>query len=195
VLAEMVHPMAPGDRMIGVGRPTEGVRLAIRLRNGEVAPEGVLGEILIGGDAPADGYEGGEDFGEWVATGDVGCVKDGELFLFGRLTDSFKIRGKVVTAPTAENALLRALPDADALVVLPSRLAGAGITVLVESATPWSPERVEHARLTVSGLFENTEVDVLVVPTGGIPRTAAGKPRRRQVWAQYVSDATEGERP
>ena len=195
VLAEVLHPSAPADRMIGVGRQTHGVRLAIRLPDGRLAPEGTVGEILIGGDAPADGYEGGEDFGEWVATGDVGCLEDGELFLFGRLTDSFKIRGALVTSPAAERAVRKALPHVDALVVLPNRRGGAGITVVVESPTPWSPELTDNARRTVRDLFKKTEVDLLVVGIGGIPRTTTGKPRRRDLWARYVSAGTEGGRP
>jgi hypothetical protein len=38
----------------------------------------------------------------------------------------------------------------------------------------------------VSGLFQNTEVDLLVVAPGGIPRTPIGKPMRRECWSRYV---------
>ena len=78
------------------------------------------------------------------------------------------------------------LPEARSLVVLPSRASGAGITVVVEAGQPWPPEVTDRARQTVSELFERTEVDLLVVPSGAIPRTENGKPRRREASARYV---------
>jgi acyl-CoA synthetase (AMP-forming)/AMP-acid ligase II len=191
VLAEVAHQAAGGDRLVAVGRPTDGVRLAIRLADGGIAPEGALGEVLLGGDAPADGYDGGDDFGEWVATGDVGCIRDGELFLFGRLTDNFVIRGKVITAPLAEQAITRCLPHAAAVVVVPNRATGPGITVVVAPGAPWSHEQTDQARAAVCDLFRQTEVDLLVVAPGDIPRSASGKPRRQEVWARYVSRTPE----
>ena len=146
----------------------------------------MLGEVWIGGDVLGDGYEGGEDFGEWLATGDMGCFRDEVLFVFGRLVDSFNIRGQLITAPVAEQRVQNALPEARSLVVLPSRASGAGITVVVEAGQPWPPEATDRARQTVSELFECTEVDLLVVPSGAIPRTENGKPRRREASARYV---------
>jgi acyl-CoA synthetase (AMP-forming)/AMP-acid ligase II len=173
--------------MVGVGRPLNRDAVEVRLPDGSRAPDGVLGEVWLGGAILAEGYEGGDDFGAWLATGDVGCFRDGELFLFGRLVDSFNIRGQLITAPSAERKVQDALPEAGSLVVLPSRASGAGITVVVEAAQPWPPEVTEQARLMVSELFEHTEVDMLVVPPGGIPRTEQGKPRRKEAWARYVS--------
>jgi len=186
VLAEMPHPMAPADRMIGAGRPLTGVLVKIRLPDGAEAPEGALGEVCVGGEALADGYEDDEDFGEWLPTGDVGCLHDGVLFVFGRLVDSFQIRGSLVLAERAETAVQRAAPEASSIVVVPNRAAGAGITVVAESSQPWPTERIDEVRRTVSDLFNKTEVDLLIVAPGGIPRTATGKPRRKECWARYV---------
>jgi acyl-CoA synthetase (AMP-forming)/AMP-acid ligase II len=186
VLTEAVHTASPGDHMIGVGRPLPGVQMTVRLPDDSEAPEGVIGEVWVGGDTLADGYEGGEDFGEWLATGDVGCLRDGVLFIFGRLVDSFNIRGQLITAPLAEQKVQDALPEAGSLLVLPSRSSGAGITVVVEAGQAWPPEVTDQARRTVSELFEHTEVDLLVVSPGGIPRTQQGKPQRREAWARYV---------
>ena len=190
VMASAMHSTDPGSRMVGVGRPLHSEAVEVRLPDGSRAPDGVLGEVWLSGAILAEGYEGGDDFGSWLATGDVGCLRNGELFLFGRLVDSFNIRGQIVTAPSAERRVQDALPEAGSLVVLPSRASGAGITVVLESGQPWPPEVTDRARQTVSELFDHTEVDLLIVPSGAIPRTDNGKPRRREAWARYVLGRT-----
>jgi acyl-CoA synthetase (AMP-forming)/AMP-acid ligase II len=191
VLSEAGHGVAPGDRMVGVGRPLDGVQVEVRLPGGGVAADGVLGEVWVGGESLADGYEPGDDFDRWLATGDVGCFRDGVLFVFGRLTDSFNIRGTIVLAEQAERSVLSAVRGASSVVVVPSRATGAGITVLVEPRGPWPQDDTDRARQAVSALFRNTEVDLLVVAAGGIPRTAAGKPKRQEAWARYVLGRSE----
>ena len=186
-----LHAAGPGDRMVGVGRPLPGVRVSIRLPGGSEVPDEELGEVWVGGEILGAGYDGGEDFGEWLATGDVGCVRDGVLFLFGRLADSFQIRGTLYLAEQAEHALRAAVSGVDSLVVIPTRTEGAGVTVVVESPEHWSTQRTDEVREIVSELLQQTEVDVLVVPSGAIPRTDAGKPQRHEAWARYVSGAQE----
>jgi acyl-CoA synthetase (AMP-forming)/AMP-acid ligase II len=185
LMDEVVHG-SPADRIVSVGRPLDGVRVSIRLPDGSEAPEGVLGEVWVGGNTLAEGYEPDDDFGEWHATGDAGCLRDGALFVFGRLVDSFNLRGTLILAEQAERIVQEELPDAGAVVVVPNRVNGAGITVVVESAAPWPPERTAEARRAVSGRFHQTEVDLLVVAPGGIPRTPIGKPKRPECWSRYV---------
>src|SRR5438552_1216249 len=163
-----LHAAGPGDRMVGVGRPLPGVRVSIRLPGGSEVPDEELGEVWVGGEILGAGYDGGEDFGEWLATGDVGCVRDGVLFLFGRLADSFQIRGTLYLAEQAEHALRAAVSGVGSLVVIPTRTEGAGVTVVVESPEHWSTQRTDEVREIVSELLQQTEVDVLVVPSGAI---------------------------
>jgi acyl-CoA synthetase (AMP-forming)/AMP-acid ligase II len=184
------HPAAPGDRVVSSGRPLHGVRVSMRDAVGTEMGEGELGEIWVGGTSLADGYEpaGGDDFaGGWFRTGDAGVLQDGNLFVFGRLSDSFQVRGELVLAEQAENAIRRSVPSARSLVVLPSRSEGAGFTVVVESGRHWPPEDRAEARATIARLFGGTEVDLLVVGRGGVPRTSSGKPMRRLTWQRYLA--------
>src|SRR4029077_6131731 len=135
-----------------------------RLPDGGEAPDGVLGEVWVGGSTLAEGYEPDGEFGEWNAPGDRRCMRAGFLFVFGRLVDSFNIRGTLVLAEQAERIVGEALPDNGPVVVLPNRVNGAGITVVLESALQWTAEQSAEARRTVSGRLKNTEVDLLVVP-------------------------------
>jgi acyl-CoA synthetase (AMP-forming)/AMP-acid ligase II len=155
--------------------------------------DGEPGEIWVAGPGLADGYEGddpAEAFtGEWLRTGDVGALRGGELYVFGRLTDSFRVGGVRVFAERAEQEMQGLLGEGVSFVVVPSRAGGAGPTVVVESPRPWEPARVAHARAAVAGQFDGAQVDLVFVPRGGIPRTTSGKPRRRECWQRYVGGA------
>ena len=175
------------DALVGVGRAVPGCERRVLLEDGRDAPEGEVGEIHIGGDNVADGYEPGPDFDEWVPTGDAGSIQDGELFVLGRIDDSFSCLGERFLVPEAEARIHARIVDAMAVAVVPARADGAGITVVVESASAWPDERAGQMAKTVSGLFRGVEVDLLVVVPGGIPRTAGGKPLRRECFSRYVA--------
>jgi acyl-CoA synthetase (AMP-forming)/AMP-acid ligase II len=190
----VVHPGQQGpSAIVGSGVLVPGCRVAIRLADGTDAPEGVTGEIVVGGETLADGYEPGEDFGEWVATGDAGCMYDGELFVVGRVADSFQYLGERYFAPDAEAKIQARTRGALAVAVVPSRAAGVGITVVVESTEEWPPPRADEEAEAVSALFDGIEVDLLVVAPGGIPRTPGGKPQRRECFERYVSSGVAAE--
>ena len=95
--------------------------------DGSDAPDGAAGEIFVGGENLADGYEPGPDFGEWVATGDAGAMHDGELFVLGRISDSFQLRGERFFAPAAEARIQGLVAGTMGVAVVPSRVAGVGI--------------------------------------------------------------------
>src|SRR5205807_8814720 len=73
-----------------------------------------------------------------------------------------------------------------AVAVVPGRVAGVGITVVIEAVDDWTPPRPEQEARAVSALFGGIEVDLIVVAPGGIPRTPGGKPQRRECFARYV---------
>jgi hypothetical protein len=58
---------------------------------------------------------------------------------------------------------------------------------VAESSTPLPPDDAEGARAAISRIFRGTEVDLVVVDRGGIPRTTSGKPMRRECWRRYVA--------
>jgi acyl-CoA synthetase (AMP-forming)/AMP-acid ligase II len=187
--ARFDHRMVAADRMVGSGKALDGVAVSVRDEAGAPLPDDHLGEVWVGGTSLADGYEppSGDDFGDgWFRTGDVGCLRDGELFVFGRLSDSIQIRGEMILAEAAERSIREALPTARSLVAVPSRSHGAGLTVVAEFAAPLLPNDAERARAAISRIFRGTEVDLVVVDRGAIPRTTSGKPMRRESWRRYV---------
>jgi acyl-CoA synthetase (AMP-forming)/AMP-acid ligase II len=102
---------AAGDAMelVGCGRPAAGHRLAIvDPESGRRCAGGRVGEIWSAGPSVAGGYWGrpdesratfhnrlaGEGDRDFLRTGDLGFVHDGELFVCGRLKDLLIVRGR-----------------------------------------------------------------------------------------------------
>lgn len=116
-------PDTSGDD--STGRALEGVQLKVVDDDDQVILEkGVPGEILAKPPFPMLRYLGNPEatqaaFSEdgWVRTGDVGCVRDGKVFLLDRKKDLIKVRGWQVSPTEIESELLQHPEIIDAAVV------------------------------------------------------------------------------
>ena len=96
-----------------IGAPLDGVRVAIRGKDGQETAIGESGEIWIAGDGVSRGYlnaPGSSAFvsveGErWYRTGDYGFVRNGFIYYLGREDQQVKIRGNRVEIGEVENAI------------------------------------------------------------------------------------------
>lgn len=137
----------------------------------------VDGEIVVSGTS----VPGGE-----VRTGDAGFVHDGQLFVLGRLGDSVKIRGRAVFAEDIDLGIATACPLSHGRVasVLGTIGERTRVVVLMERPCPdWTVAAVRVAQL----LTEDADVETVALPSGAIPRTSSGKPRRRDLWRSYLA--------
>ncbi|MEV6815542.1 AMP-binding protein [Micromonospora sp. NPDC051296] len=183
-------PGPDGVPVVGCGGPLAGARVTVTDDDGRPVDDGVVGEIVVGGAGVTDGYADGTAFGDGtVRTGDAGFLRDGDLFVLGRLGDSLKVRGRTVFAEDLDAALGAAL-DAP-----PGRLA----TVLgLRAGTPTVVVHLEHPRpewlpripRLVLPLVPEATVHVVSVPAGTVPRTTSGKPKRRLLWRTFVESPT-----
>lgn len=179
--------------VVGCGRPLPGVAVSIQDDAGRTLPDGHVGEIAVFGAGLAAGYHNPahdlEDDGTrftagQVATGDAGFLRDGQLFVLGRLGDSLKVRGRTVFAETVEAALADAgLPRHRHAVLLGVRAGRPTAVVVLEHADRHWPDRA--ARL-VARIAEGATIVVVTAPTGTVARTTSGKPRRRELWRRYL---------
>jgi amino acid adenylation domain-containing protein len=120
--------------IVSIGRPIANTNCYVLSREWEVLPEGVLGELFIGGEGVAQGYlrraeltaerfipdalSGG--FGERLyATGDVvrRTVSEGKLEYAGRLDQQVKVRGYRIEVGEVEAALLKVSGVRECVVV------------------------------------------------------------------------------
>ncbi|RMI43209.1 acyl--CoA ligase [Actinomadura harenae] len=175
------------------GHPLAGTECrVVRLDDGQVAPAGALGEIQVRGPQVMKGYLGADEGAHltadgWFATGDVGhLAQDGRLTLVDRIKDVFKHDNWLV-APSEIERVLRRHPDvADCLVVdYPDDLSGAVPYGLVVPEGE-DPDPAELAAYVAARLPYYQHLHHLRF-VADIPRSATGKPQRRELRDQARS--------
>ncbi|MFE7531509.1 AMP-binding protein [Kitasatospora sp. NPDC057542] len=114
VLTPQEHDrIGPGSTQVPVGRPAQGVEVAIRSPDGTDLPTGEQGEIHLRSDTVMAGYWKRPDLTAavlrdgWLDTGDVGYFdKDGYLYLSDRVKDLIIVVGGHVYPSEVEDLLL-----------------------------------------------------------------------------------------
>jgi acyl-CoA synthetase (AMP-forming)/AMP-acid ligase II len=183
--------------LVGVGHPLPSTELRI-VRDGERAGERIEGELHVRTASLMDGYYGEpEATGEairdgWLATGDLGYVAGGSLFVTGRAKDLI-IKGghNLMPAPIEEiaGAVDGVRAGCVAAVGVPSVARATELVVVVAETKVAEEEHPQLARRVREALrLRGIAVDEvrLVVP-GAIPRTTSGKVRRREVARQCAA--------
>jgi acyl-CoA synthetase (AMP-forming)/AMP-acid ligase II len=183
---------ATAARLVACGAPLAGQEVTVVDDDGRPLPPGHLGGVVVEGPCVATGYRtagrgaSAIDQGR-LSTGDAGFLLDGELYVLGRLTDSFTVRGRQVYAEGVEASICEdtGLPVHKCVVTPAHRRDGVEIVVVVEAAgTDW----VEAVAATVRRQVGNTLAVRIYAGRKAIPRTTSGKPRRR-VLAETVAAA------
>ncbi|WP_345218300.1 amino acid adenylation domain-containing protein [Streptomyces cremeus] len=140
------HPVSAGQRAgrVPIGRALPNLRLRLLDRAGRLAPDGVPGELLVGGTGLARGYAGRPDLtaerfvpdpygppgARLYRTGDlVRRRADGELEFTGRMDDQVKVNG-VRIEPGEVEAALASHPGVREAVVSARELASGGHTLI-----------------------------------------------------------------
>lgn len=194
--------------LVGCGRTVQGQKLAILQPDSfqKCAPD-EIGEIWVMGPSIAKGYWGRQEEtrqtfhayvpesgeGPFLRTGDLGCVRDGELFVTGRIKDLLIIRGRNYYPQDLE------WMTAQAHETLPLG-GGAAFTieighqerpVIVHEVTRrgdrhW-PDVIEAVRRAVAEEDLELAAVVLVRP-GSLLRTTSGKVRRRSCRQAFLQD-------
>jgi acyl-CoA synthetase (AMP-forming)/AMP-acid ligase II len=179
------NPLPPGARVPGsVGVPT-GTRIAIADRAGALLGEGAPGEVVIRGPGVMAGYAGNSAataeafYGDWFRTGDLGVLRDGYLYLEGRLKEMILRGGENISPAEVEQVLLAhpAVRDAVCFGVADDKygeLVGAAVTLAGEASTG---DLIAHCRERLAAFKVPASIAVL----DEIPRTATGKVQRRRV--------------
>lgn len=139
-----------------LGRPVPGKEMRIITADGNDAPEGAVGELIVRGGRPMLGYwDQPQATAErirdgWLHTGDLVMRRDGRTRIVGRLKDMVRRGGENVAAAEVE-AVLGGHPDviAAAVAAVPDADRGEEIRAFVQlfPGAPPEPERLlAHAR-------------------------------------------------
>ncbi|HEX4223026.1 MAG TPA: AMP-binding protein, partial [Pseudonocardiaceae bacterium] len=185
-------------RIVGCGRPLEGVSITVVDDDGQAVADRVVGEVVVTGTSVASGYIGDPGSASGTAlsagllrTGDAGFLHEGQLFVLGRLGDGLKVRGKMVFAESLEAQLHSlGIPERRVAVLL-GNLDGrpTGVAVLEKPAPDW--ELLAHKVL--SEALADATLLLAQVPRGGLAVTSSGKPRRRVMWKALGDNTLNGE--
>ena len=208
-------PGAPARKIVGCGDLVGETKVVIvEPENRTPCRPDEIGEIWVSDPAVAVGYwsnpskseatfaarlnDGGE--GPWMRTGDLGFLRDGQLFVSGRLKDMIIIRGANFAPQDIEWASQQshiAVESAEC-VAFPVSVEGEerlGLVQELNRNNQLSETGLEEVALkireNISVQFEIRAHAVVLVRRGTIPKTSSGKLQRRACRAAWL----DGELP
>lgn len=203
--------------IVGCGAFLDGIEALIVDPERRIACAGdAIGEIWVRGPSIGRGYWGRaalteETFGAHLAdadesgpaylrTGDLGFVRDGQLFITGRIKEIVLVHGRNLypydIELTAEGAH-KSVRAGSTIAFGIERENGEAVVILAECAgrldADTAGEIVDRIRCEVSGEFGVEVHEVVLVKRGTLPQTSSGKPRRSAARQAYLDGQYGGE--
>ena len=190
-LPNAAHDPALG-KLRSCGAAWPGVEVKIVDANGDEAPRGAVGEVLIRGPIVMKGYwrkavdTAASVRDGWMRTGDAATMdEDGYVFIFDRVNDMIVTGGENVYPAEVENALFGHPSIADAAVIgVPDDTWGEAVKAIVVAkpgAARDAADIIAWARARIAHYKAPTSVDFV----DAIPRNITGKILRRQLRDPY----------
>ncbi len=191
-----------GMELVNLGRPVDDCALAITDDNGQPVGEGRVGHVQVQGRSVSSGYYANpaataEAFREgWLQTGDLGFIRNGDLFITGRSKDIIFINGMNYYAHDLEAVAAQLEGVADGRIVMAGTFneAEGRDQLLIFLAAPDNEETLQLCSAirnhfsTLLGLQAGTFV---LVRPADIPRTSSGKIRRYRLAERYQAGGFE----
>jgi amino acid adenylation domain-containing protein len=211
------HEVVEGDsrRLVSSGQSTEQRLIIADPETGVALPEERVGEIWVSGPSVALGYwkrpevteremravlAGEEEGPRFLRTGDLGFLRDGELFVTGRLKDLIIIRGRNHYPQDLELTAERAHPDLRAgnAAAFAVDVEGEERLILaleverrVRGDREILAEVAEAVRRAVAEEHEVQVAEVVLLKPGSLPKTSSGKVQRHACRAGYLDGTLE----
>lgn len=189
-------PVAEGKSFALLGRPVPGLEIRVcDPESGRTLRDREVGELEIRGTSVTPGYYKHPDAtaaafrGEWLRTGDLAYLVDGELVVCGRIKDVIIVGGRNVFPEDVERAA-EAVDGVRAGNVIAFGVDGKrgreGVVVVAETkADDTSPVRSAVAERVRQSVGVPPREVVLVAP-GSLPKTSSGKLQRSLCKRRYL---------
>ncbi len=191
--------------VVCVGSPVPDLEVIIADSSGKILEEDQVGEIQVRGPSIFGGYYQNEEASreslrdEWLKTGDLGFVFNGELYIAGRSKEILVIRGDNVMPHEIEWLAEEARgesksADRVAAFSVSKENVGEEIALVVEThlTDPVALKRLDHAVRSRIGRGMSLPIaDLVFVRRGRIPRTSSGKIQRGKMKHQYLGGEVE----
>ncbi|MGA9520666.1 MAG: AMP-binding protein [Myxococcaceae bacterium] len=187
-----------GERAVAsVGAPVSGFEVEVRDEQNAALPPGRVGRIHVRGPSLMEGYFGAPEATSralvdgWLDTGDLGFMRDSELYVTGRARDIVVIRG-ANHVPQEFEECLDGIPGVRAgctaaVGYLPAQTIGEELLLLVETTADAPQDLAAQVQARVA---EHTGIRphaVELLRPGTLPRTSSGKLRRREALRRYLA--------
>jgi fatty-acyl-CoA synthase len=191
---------AEGATLVSNGRPLPMTEIQVRGADGVVLGDRQVGEIHLRGGYRFSGYHGRPDLTAqaidrdgWYATGDLGFMDEGEVYVTGRKKDLIILRGRNYAAHDIE-CEVAGVPGVKAGRVVAFSLSDEGIgterlVILAEAEPGARPDGVLalEVRKCVAQSFDTTASDVRIVPPRWLVKATSGKLARGDNRAKYLA--------
>lgn len=183
---------------VNVGKPVKYCSVGIAGEDGELFPEEMIGQVIIKGINVTSGYYNNEakikesiTADGWLKTGDLGFLKDGDLYITGRIKDIFFNNGQNFYPYDIERAAEEVEGISLNKIVVGgyhNDLSGKEevIAFVFHRGDPSGFIPVMKSLKAVIGRKTGLELDK-VIPVRNIPRTTSGKLQRFSLLAHYKS--------
>jgi fatty-acyl-CoA synthase len=189
-------------RLALLGRPLSGLDVRVcDPATGTPMNEREVGEIEITGTSVSPGYYGAPDataaafHDEWLRTGDLGYLVDGELVVCGRIKDVIILGGRNVHPQDVERAIANVDGVRAGNVIAFGTVGRRGKEALVVVAEARDTDDHSSVRDAVAdrvrAVVGLTPEDVVLVRPGTLPKTSSGKLQRTLCRDRYLGEALE----
>lgn len=195
-VVELVEAREDAAEFVSCGLPLPEHEIGIFAEDGTQLPEGTEGEIYFRGPSVTAGYFLNEKmthevFHEdgWLATGDLGFLLNGEVYISGRIKDLIIINGRNIHPQSLEWPLyeIDGVRPGNAVAFSHRGVTTEEIVICVEVKDDAPDNLVDLIRQRINQDFGVPVKDVVLLQPGQLPKTSSGKLQRRKTRDLYLS--------
>ncbi|MBW1880255.1 MAG: AMP-binding protein, partial [Deltaproteobacteria bacterium] len=195
VAASPVSGDAAVDLHVSCGMALDRHEVAVFTEDGRQLPDGVEGELCFRGPSVMPGYFKNPEAtatalrGEWLRTGDLGYVSDGNVFVTGRLKDLIILNGRNIHPQTVEWEVAEVEGVRKGSVVAFSRpgVSSEELVVALETKTRDPDALIEAVKHRLQREMALAVGDIQLLERGTMPKTSSGKLQRRRARQLYLT--------
>lgn len=177
--------------LVACGRTFPGHELGIMGPNGNLLPDGQVGEIVFSGPSVAAGYFKNDEasraaiVGKWLHTGDLGFIHRGKLYVSGRMKDLIILNGRNYYPQSIEWEVeaLEGVRRGNVVAFSTKGEDSEQLVVVAETKAESSEERQALIHAIKHRIHEALGIrarQVELLRPGALPKTSSGKVQRNR---------------
>jgi fatty-acyl-CoA synthase len=186
---------APPAEVVACGVPFRAHEVAVAdPETGARLPEGQEGELIFRGPSVTAGYWDNPKAtaaawrAGWLHTGDLGFLRDGQVYVTGRLKDLIILNGRNIHPQTVEwAAAVEGVREGHVVAFSVPGEPTERLVLAVETKAADHAALAAQVTAAVQQALGLTVSEVLCLPSGGLTKTSSGKLQRRKTQARYLA--------